>query len=295
MKIVSDGSTERRPARISEPSPTPSCLTSQDRPVLDEHRPLRIAAHPAGALHVRRQQPRPADARGARCPQHVAREVERVDALALAAVNDASNHSSPFSPTCTLPLLSSSTITADPPVAESLHRLDERVPQSGPFSTSSVVAKPSEPGSSSPRPRSRRPHRAVPHRVGRDRIHDVRVLRLVEQPIDENAGWKPRYVDQLAARAVRPGRTAGEAAAVQGVGGDDDRTRIDTTVTPSRSTYSTPTASRPRSEYGSTRLGAELETAGRSGVVDVRVQRRLARVGRAALEARAERMQFASV
>ncbi len=59
-------------------------------------------------------------------------------------------------------------------------------------------------------------------------------------------------------------------------------------VTPSRSTYSTPTASPSSIRTRSTRESArELEPARRPGVVNVGVERRLARVGRAALEARA--------
>ena len=58
-------------------------------------------------------------------------------------VNAASNDSWPFSSSRTLPLLSSLTITSRPTQWRNLFTVSTRaVPQSGPFSSSIVVAKP---------------------------------------------------------------------------------------------------------------------------------------------------------
>ena len=129
-----------------------------------DDRPLRVAAHPAGALHVRRGQPGPEHLRRARRGQHVAREVERRGhALALGRRERRIERLVRRSRRGErLPLFSSFTIASTPdPAAEAPHRLDERLsPERPVLVLDRRRERDRDPGSSSPRSRSRRPRRA---------------------------------------------------------------------------------------------------------------------------------------
>ena len=235
-------------------------------------------------------QPGPADARGARGREHLARELQRaVDALALGCGERRLERLCPI-----LVKLDAAVVVVvhhheqAGPATELPHRLDEgRSPERA------VLVL--ERGREADRilDRRRLDHEAavlvvlVPHRVRRDRIDHVRVLRLVEQPVDEPGRVEAEVAaDQPAARAVRQARAQEQLRRVQRPRRDDDRTRVD---------------ARDRSvqvdvldalrlavldqDPVDARVGAQLEPARRPGVVDVGVERRLARVRRAALEA----------
>ena len=208
-----------------------------------------------------------------------------------ASVNAAANDSSPFSSSRTLPLLSSFTITSRPIQCRNLlHRLDERRP---PERAVLVLER----GREADRilDRRRLDHEAavlvvlVLHRVRGDRVHHVRVLRLVEQPVDETRRMEAEIAaDQPAARAVRQPRPEQQLRRVQRACGDDDRARVDAHERP----VAVDVLDAPRlpvldHDALDARVRAQLEPARRPGVVDVRVERRLARVRGAALQARA--------
>ena len=156
-----------------------------------DHRPRRVVAHPAAALDVRRREPCPADLLGARRLEHPAAEIERrieslrldrlevdVEALAAVLVDD---HGRAV-------LVVDEGQQADP-VPEAAHRLYEPRPPERPL----LVAE-----------RRREADRILDrrrlddeaaflvvlevHAVGGDRVDHVRVLRLVEEPVDETHG-----------------------------------------------------------------------------------------------------------
>ena len=68
----------------------------------------------------------------------------------------------------------------------------------------------------------------VRHRVRGDRIDHVRVLRLVEEPVDEAHRMEAEVAaDEAARRAVRQRRALQQLRRVERPRGDDDRARVD--------------------------------------------------------------------
>ncbi len=98
----------------------------------------------------------------------------------------------------------------------------------------------------------------VRHRVRGDRVDHVRVLRLVEQAVDEARGVEAEVAaDQPAARAVGQARAQQQLRRVERARRDDDRAGVDAPrALPSPSTYSTPRASPSSITTRSTRAPA---------------------------------------
>ena len=196
-----------------------------------DDRALRVAAHAAGPLHVRRDQAGPADARGPGLEQHLAREVERaVGARALALVERRRErlHAVLVDAHAAVVLVVRHREHADP-AAEAAHRLDER---RAPERAVLVLERRRE--ADRILDRRRLDHEAavlvvlVPHRVRGDRIHHVRVLRLVEEAVDETRRMEAEVAaDEAAARAVGQPGAQQQLRRVERPTGHDDGARID--------------------------------------------------------------------
>ena len=135
------------------------------------------------------------------------------------------------------------------------------------------------------------------HAVRADRIHHVGVLRFVEQPLDQARGVKPKVAaDQLAAGRAAGGlsdaRADQQAGGGQRAGRDHDHVRlhrcaltVGTDVLDARGLRAAASAAILDRHPAHVAIGAQLQPVLDPRRMDVGVERGLARVGRAALQA----------
>ena len=176
------------------------------------------------------------------------------------------------------------------PVAEPTHGVDERLPPQG-----AVLVLERRGEADRILDRRRLEHEPavlvalVVHRVRRDRIDHVRVLRLVEEPVDETHRMKPEVAaDQPAARALRQTRSQQELWRVERPRCDDHGPRLHANSSSILvDVLNSSGLAVLDHDALDVRPCAQLEAARRPGIMDVGVERRLAGVRRATLQARA--------